>query len=280
MTIWRMSFRCGNQGYDMWPHCRDLGIAAITYHPLEAIDLSRYPKHEPRDRWNQLASSQKSSLSRVAYEMKSGDIIYAKRGPQIGGRGIVVDSYRFDHRHLVDPDGNPWSHQVLVDWQRDFEPLSILLGAEPTTVLRLSGDRLRRLEDALIDRIPFSEDYTLPEEIQETTAFHEGSRRQVSVNVYERNPRARRQCIAHYGTKCAVCGISLVDIYGDVGEGTIHVHHLEPLSEVANEYEVDPIKDLRPVCPNCHVIIHKRIPPYSIEEVKAFMNSAHKSVSH
>ncbi len=36
-----------------------------------------------------------------------------------------------------------------------------------------------------------------------------------------------------------------------MGEGFIHVHHLKPLSEVGYEYRVDPIRDLRPVCPNC-----------------------------
>jgi len=33
----------------------------------------------------------------------------------------------------------------------------------------------------------------------------------------------------------------------------------------------DPIRDLRPVCPNCHVVIHRREPPYSIDEVRQLL---------
>jgi 5-methylcytosine-specific restriction protein A len=53
--------------------------------------------------------------------------------------------------------------------------------------------------------------------------------------------------------------------------GFTHVHHLKLLSTVGSGYQVDPIEDLRPVCPNCHAVIHRREPPYSIDEVRAFL---------
>jgi predicted HNH restriction endonuclease len=43
------------------------------------------------------------------------------------------------------------------------------------------------------------------------------------------------------------------------------------LSEIGGEYIVDPVADLRPVCPNCHAVLHRRIPAYSIEEVRVFL---------
>jgi len=52
-----------------------------------------------------------------------------------------------------------------------------------------------------------------------------------------------------------------------MGEGYTHVHHLTLLSQIAQEHEVDPVKDLRPVCPNCHAMLHTRTPPLSIEEL-------------
>ena len=58
---------------------------------------------------------------------------------------------------------------------------------------------------------------------------------------------------------------------GHPPDGFIHVHHLRQLSEIRKEYLVDPIKDLRPVCPNCHAVLHLRNPAYSIEEVLAFL---------
>ncbi|MEX2515469.1 MAG: HNH endonuclease [Gammaproteobacteria bacterium] len=57
------------------------------------------------------------------------------------------------------------------------------------------------------------------------------------------------------------------NFYGELGSKYIHVHHLTPLSEVGAEYEVDPVNDLRPVCPNCHAMLHKRNPPFSIDEL-------------
>ena len=42
---------------------------------------------------------------------------------------------------------------------------------------------------------------------------------------------------------------------GREAEGYIHVHHLRGLSDVGGEYVVDPVNDLRPVCPNCHAVL-------------------------
>ena len=56
---------------------------------------------------------------------------------------------------------------------------------------------------------------------------------------------------------------------GDIGEGYIHVHHLVPLAEVEDGYDVDPVEDLRPVCPNCHAIIHRHEPPVALEDLSA-----------
>jgi predicted HNH restriction endonuclease len=113
----------------------------------------------------------------------------------------------------------------------------------------------------------------LPEEIEATTApLVEGAVYRVSVNAYERNPEARRRCIEAHGTQCCICGFSFAAVYGEVAEGYIHVHHLRPLSEIDGEYAVDPVADLRPVCPNCHAVVHRRIPPFGIEEVRAFLH--------
>lgn len=112
---------------------------------------------------------------------------------------------------------------------------------------------------------------SLPEEIEKTDNLTEGAVRTISINAYERNPIARRQCINHYGTSCYVCGFNFGAIYGKAAEGYIHVHHLNQLSEIGSEYVVDPVIDLRPVCPNCHAAIHCRIPAYTIEEVQEFI---------
>jgi 5-methylcytosine-specific restriction endonuclease McrA len=102
-----------------------------------------------------------------------------------------------------------------------------------------------------------------PDEIDDPAQFWEGSVRRVSVNAYERDPAARRACIAHFGLSCQICGFDFAAVYGQLGLGFIHVHHLRPLSAIGSGYTVDPIHDLLPVCPNCHAMLHQQTPPLS-----------------
>ena len=98
--------------------------------------------------------------------------------------------------------------------------------------------------------------------------FLEGSKKCIVVNTYERDPRARASCLAHHGFNCAVCETHLAKKYGEIAQNFIHVHHLIRVSEMGENYEVNPKNDMVPVCPNCHSIIHRRNPMYSIEELR------------
>jgi hypothetical protein len=113
---------------------------------------------------------------------------------------------------------------------------------------------------------------TFPEEVIDAQTYYEGATKHITVNVYERSAKARKACIAHYGLDCFVCGFNFKSVYGAAGDGFIHVHHLKPLSEVGEEYRLDPIKDLRPVCPNCHAMVHRRTPAYTIKEMKQLLS--------
>lgn len=101
--------------------------------------------------------------------------------------------------------------------------------------------------------------------------FVEGAVQQIKINRYERDPKARQACIDYWRAECAVCGLRFADYYGAIGEGFIHVHHITPLSEISAEYRVNPQEDLRPVCPNCHAMLHRKTPPFSIEELRQIM---------
>lgn len=98
----------------------------------------------------------------------------------------------------------------------------------------------------------------------------------VLVNRHERCARMRSLCLAHYGMKCACCGVLLADIYGDQAADVIHVHHLSPLGALPSGTVIDPIRDLRPVCPNCHCVIHTRPEPFTIREMKALLATRKK----
>lgn len=108
------------------------------------------------------------------------------------------------------------------------------------------------------------------DEINVDDTFPEGIAKQVKVNIYERNVQAREICIRKYGAWCRVCEFDFGKSFDEIGEGFIHVHHLKPLSKIRRDYKLNSIKDLRPVCPNCHAMLHQRKPePYSIEELRA-----------
>jgi hypothetical protein len=117
-----------------------------------------------------------------------------------------------------------------------------------------------------------------PEELTEVENVPEGAQIAVFVNKYERNALARKRCLEYYGFLCAVCRCSMAEIYGPLADKLIHVHHLRPLSDIKEEYMIDPIADLRPVCPNCHAFLHLSTPPTSIDEaIKIIAESAGKS---
>ncbi len=106
----------------------------------------------------------------------------------------------------------------------------------------------------------------------ENAELMEGALHRVVSSQYERNPAARLACIAHYGAICFVCGFSFEAAYGELGRGFIHVHHLVPVSSIGKEYQVNPIEDLRPVCPNCHAMLHRKDPPLAVEELQALVS--------
>lgn len=113
----------------------------------------------------------------------------------------------------------------------------------------------------------------LAEEIPATAKFPEGGKIQVTINAYERNAKARAACIAHHGLSCSVCEIDFSKTYGHLGEGFIHVHHKVPIGSMADKYEIDPVKELIPVCPNCHAMIHRTEPPLTVSELKTHLRS-------
>ena len=120
-------------------------------------------------------------------------------------------------------------------------------------------------------RMSEPESAVLTEEIAHPEDFWEGAVKRVTVNAFERDPKARKACIDHFGAACIVCGFDFFAIYGDVGKGFIHVHHTRPLSDVREGYAVDPKKDLVPVCPNCHAILHRGKTPPTIGDVQRFL---------
>lgn len=138
-----------------------------------------------------------------------------------------------------------------------------------------SGSSVKKRKDVyerylnLIDKEPQKTVY--PDEVDIKIEYSEGKTKKVLVNSYERNPVARKKCIEHFGLNCQVCDFNFKEKFGDLGKDFIHVHHKIDIATIGNEYSVNPLTDLIPVCPNCHSMLHKRKPAYSISELKAMM---------
>lgn len=112
-----------------------------------------------------------------------------------------------------------------------------------------------------------------PGEISDLDRVPEGAVTKVLVNSYERSPVARSRCIAAWGTTCNNFNFNFEARYGDLGRGSIHIHHLRELASVGGDHDVDPVADLRPVCPNCHAMLHRRKPAYTIEELRVRLHA-------
>ena len=137
----------------------------------------------------------------------------------------------------------------------------------------ISGGKVKKIKEILneyVDKYGIEIDDYFGEESAEKV-LTEGTVRNVKMNVYERNAYARKKCIDFHGCKCAVCDFDFSKKYGELGRGFIHVHHLIEISKIKKEYQIDYKNDLIPVCPNCHAMIHKKDPAYTINELKAII---------
>lgn len=204
---------------------------------------------------------------------------------------VMFDCYGYDvtveqlSQKLGMPHHAPLNHQVgelgkRIATKLAIQASSLQYGGLKWWIVPFCGKGIRdgycwKLRSELQQAMQEIVEITIAEEVdvEQHENLYEGAVTQIYVNMYERNRNARDTCIRYYGAKCIICGFDFETKYGEIGRNVIHVHHLIPLSEIGEKYKVDPIEDLRPVCPNCHVIMHKRKYPYSIEEVKAMIKN-------
>jgi predicted HNH restriction endonuclease len=87
----------------------------------------------------------------------------------------------------------------------------------------------------------------------------------------------RNKAIEHFSEnnhiKCAVCGFDFYNFYGEQGKNYIQIHHEKPIFEYdddgMNVNLDDALKNVKPLCANCHCMIHrKRQNTLSVEELK------------
>jgi len=213
------------------------------------------------------AKTGESLLWRVPKKSRVGDpVLIYLWGLGFATRGVIASEPRKNEDGKYEANvGNvaPLASAVPLAFVQKNHSTWPWLNAYTKSYTTIDGAIEARLEEVLSEyQVSFTEPLT------------EGTPKAVSITLYERNPLARQQCIAHYGSDCHACGFSFGETYGETADGYIHVHHLKPISSGRGARAVDPIKDLRPICPNCHAFVHLQNPPLSIVELKRMLKQA------
>jgi 5-methylcytosine-specific restriction protein A len=192
----------------------------------------------------------------------------------------IINAIRALDRGVEHQFGDSTGYDVLYDGRR--YPPKAVVGIAASNIIGkqlgpydfkggLKSKCFKVLESNHFEIVTKGDTSPFPEEVEASESHTEGAITQAVVNRYERDPRARAKCIKEYGPVCQVCSMNFEKKYGAIGEGFIHVHHIKQLSGIGKEYEVDPVSDLVPVCPNCHAMLHKRRPPFSVSELKKML---------
>jgi len=146
--------------------------------------------------------------------------------------------------------------------------------AAPYTQFR--GMKCIRLQDEVAERIralrPNSLSKTAPGKIEmrqrknAEMEFLEGEKRaQTSVT---RDAGLRAAAKERWGLTCACCGFQFEEVYGPAAKGLGIVHHLEQFTGKVRKATVE---DVRVVCANCHLVIHAKKKPQTIDQMKAMV---------
>lgn len=240
----------------------------------------------------------------VLQELKRGDkLIAAFMAHRFAGYGVLKsDFYRGGESLQIEDNGEflEFSERVDIDWTvmppieewragkqglfikcKNLKKQGYDIDLKRGFCVRSTDERTFTKLRGLLDRAgaaspaPARRD-TENDEAHEVILFPEGRRVAVRTERVERSPAARRECIRVHGTKCCVCNLDFEDVYGEIGKGYIEVHHLKPLSAANGERPLDPVVDLRSVCPNCHAMLHRRDPPFTIEDLRTLYRKSRK----
>ncbi len=159
-----------------------------------------------------------------------------------------------------------------------------LLDRQTLRGIRLLTVNSAKLIDSLLGKLmpilPHEEKYISPSsdnqsEIGEFESYVEGTQKQKYVTYYERIPENRRQAVKVHGVNCKGCSFNFEKFYGSHGKDFIHIHHINPISELDEPRAINPETDLIPLCPNCHSMIHRlKNKTLSIEELKNIIHTA------
>lgn len=235
--------------------------------------------------YDSVVSNQKHAFVNSPKEISTGDIIILsknKSGLRSGEKQISHYAILKKIRACTDEEiealwpGNPGRWKYITDFSEvreidppfDLKEVLVPERAKHYSYLMTHGKISDGDKAILQDRISRKVTSYFPEELDTSSKLFEGGSREITVNAYERDPKARTECLKIHGCVCKVCSFSFEKMYGELGKDYIHVHHIVPLFLRQGQYQVDPKTDLIPVCPNCHAMLHRSNPPITPGELR------------
>ena len=168
-------------------------------------------------------------------------------------------------------------------WETNWSSFSIRITKSPIVETTDSFSKLEFVEEwgtlalgmilSLADIVEVYSADTVEENSEDWdySSFEEGKKTYGITTRYEHNPHNRQLCLAANGFRCKVCGIDFSEKYGPYGKGFIHVHHIIPVSTYGGPVKLNPTKDLIPICPNCHYMLHRHKKTLLPDELKQML---------
>lgn len=101
---------------------------------------------------------------------------------------------------------------------------------------------------------------------RENEKIQEGELVEKTSTTRKRSQKLRKAAVDYYKKqegelRCAACGFSFAETYGELGEDFIEMHHEKPLFQYEDEaletYLDEAVKNMKPLCANCHRMIHR-----------------------
>lgn len=139
---------------------------------------------------------------------------------ELAAQGKMAWRVNLDFDVLIDSDANPKAVLTLDELRTGS--LAAVHWHTPASGISIPEDAAKQLEILWKAKLAGgSRVVTLAEEVEKSKHLYEGALQTIQINVYERNPAARRACIAHWGAVCSVCKFDFEKVYGRLGRGFV-----------------------------------------------------------
>lgn len=120
--------------------------------------------------------------------------------------------------------------------------------------------------------IAIEDDESASPEGKERFRLHRSKERDTALSKKAKEKRLRQTG----ALRCEFCEFSFLDVYGEIGEGFIEAHHTVPISELDGERKTK-ISELALVCSNCHRMLHREKPAFSIRQLRRLVSEQSES---